>query len=68
MYPAYKESGAVWLGVIPQHWRVGKLKNLRNALAHGVRSHGERADESARTIANEISLRKVLKDLRNKLF
>lgn len=47
---------------------VGKLKNLRNALAHGVRSHGERADESARTIANEISLRKVLKDLRNKLF
>ncbi|MBK8016314.1 MAG: restriction endonuclease subunit S [Betaproteobacteria bacterium] len=28
MYPAYKESGAVWLGVIPQHWRVGKLKNL----------------------------------------
>ncbi len=47
---------------------AGQLKNLRNALAHGVRSHGEQADESAKTIADESSLRKVLKALRNKLF
>lgn len=47
---------------------AGRLKNLRNALAHGVRSHGEQADESAKTIADESSLRKVLKELRNKLF
>jgi hypothetical protein len=51
-----------------KHRRSGKLKNLRNALAHGVRSHGEQADESARTIADESRLRKVLKELRNKLF
>jgi CRISPR-associated DxTHG motif protein len=47
---------------------AGQLKNLRNALAHGVRSHGEQADESATTIAEESSLRKVLNTLRNKLF
>jgi CRISPR-associated Csx2 family protein len=47
---------------------AGQLKNLRNALAHGVRLQGEKADESAKTIAQEGSLRKVLKELRNKLF
>jgi len=47
---------------------AAQLKNLRNALAHGVRSHGEQADESAKIIADESSLRKLLKELRNKLF
>lgn len=25
-YPAYKDSGVEWLGVIPEHWKVIKLK------------------------------------------
>lgn len=25
-YPAYKDSGVEWLGEIPDHWRLGKLK------------------------------------------
>jgi len=47
---------------------VGQLKNLRNALAHGVRARGEDSDETTETIADEHSLRKLLKELRNKLF
>ena len=25
-YPAYKDSGYEWIGEIPNHWRIGKLK------------------------------------------
>ena len=27
-YPAYKDSGVAWLGEIPEHWEVVKLKRL----------------------------------------
>lgn len=27
-YPSYKESGIAWIGKIPNHWLVGKLKHL----------------------------------------
>jgi type I restriction enzyme S subunit len=27
-YPAYKPSGVEWLGEVPQHWEVKKLKNI----------------------------------------
>lgn len=26
-YPAYKESGAEWLGSVPLQWGVGRLKS-----------------------------------------
>ncbi|MCL5952079.1 MAG: restriction endonuclease subunit S [Chloroflexi bacterium] len=29
-YPAYKDSGATWLGQIPAHWEVKRLKNIAN--------------------------------------
>ena len=31
-YPAYKDSGQLWLGQVPQHWEVARLKThlLRN--------------------------------------
>lgn len=35
-YPAYKPSGVEWLGDVPEHWEVKKLKHLtrfRNGLA-----------------------------------
>jgi type I restriction enzyme S subunit len=27
-YPAYKDSGVMWLGEVPEHWEVKKLKNI----------------------------------------
>jgi type I restriction enzyme, S subunit len=27
-YPKYKESGVPWLGKVPEHWEVGKLRNV----------------------------------------
>ncbi|MBE9091127.1 restriction endonuclease subunit S [Microcystis aeruginosa LEGE 11464] len=27
-YPTYKDSGVEWLGAIPEHWKVKKLKNV----------------------------------------
>src|SRR6185437_238608 len=46
-YPAYKDSGIPWLGPVPAHWRVMKLKQacLRSAL------YG--ANEPASNYANE---------------
>jgi type I restriction enzyme S subunit len=29
-YPAYKDSGVQWLGDVPEHWAVGKLRTLLN--------------------------------------
>ena len=29
-YPAYKDSGVEWLGEIPEHWEVKKMKFLCN--------------------------------------
>jgi len=28
LYPTYKDSGVEWLGAIPEHWKVKKLKNV----------------------------------------
>ncbi|PNK01769.1 hypothetical protein CEP10_18400, partial [Cylindrospermopsis raciborskii S07] len=27
-YPAYKDSGVEWLGKIPEHWEVKRLKDV----------------------------------------
>lgn len=29
-YPAYKDTGAEWLGPVPEHWKVGPFKQLVN--------------------------------------
>lgn len=29
-YPTYKESGIAWLGKVPEHWEVKRLKNAAN--------------------------------------
>ncbi len=35
-YPAYKDSGVSWLGQVPEHWRVLKLRHvLRQVTARG---------------------------------
>jgi len=27
-YPAYKDSGVPWLGKVPEHWEVRRVKTL----------------------------------------
>lgn len=29
-YPAYKDSGVEWLGRVPQHWQIKRLKHIAN--------------------------------------
>ena len=38
-YPEYKESGVEWVGKIPAHWEVQKLKYVANILPSNVDKH-----------------------------
>ncbi len=41
-YPAYKDSGVEWLGRVPEHWRVSRLRhNIFSPLAYGANESGE---------------------------
>ena len=45
-YPAYKDSGVEWLGAVPAHWDVRRLKQIcrmgyGDSLADGVRQDGK---------------------------
>ena len=49
-YPAYKPSGLPWLGDIPAHWEVHKLKNKAKVTFSSVDKH---------TLEGEVSVRLV---------
>ena len=36
-YPAYKDSGVLWLGEVPEHWEVARLIIRDVALFKGAR-------------------------------
>ena len=38
-YPEYKESGVEWIGEIPKHWEVKKLKYVAKILPSNVDKH-----------------------------
>ena len=41
-YPATKDSGVTWLGEVPEHWKVRKLRNLPDLATERDRPvHGE---------------------------
>jgi type I restriction enzyme S subunit len=41
-YPAYKDSGVPWLGQVPEHWEVRRLRNLcRTPIKNGVGESGQ---------------------------
>ena len=46
-YERYKESGVEWLGEVPAHWEVQRLKNLIDRIESGtsVNSVDTPADE-----------------------
>ncbi len=42
-YPKYKDSGVQWLGEVPEHWEVKKLKNLFRCFGGGTPSKSNAA-------------------------
>ena len=40
-YPAYRDSGVEWLGEIPAHWEVGRLKTTASVQLSNVDKHSE---------------------------
>ncbi|MEB2307916.1 MAG: restriction endonuclease subunit S [Candidatus Brocadiaceae bacterium] len=46
-YPSYKPSGVEWLGEIPEHWEVRKLKwILQESLKYGANESGELGNDN----------------------
>lgn len=45
-YPEYKESGVPWLGEIPSHWQVSRLKNSILSAQNGVWGSEIEGDEN----------------------
>lgn len=39
-YPTYKDSGIDWMGDIPEHWEVKKLKHMSRKVGSGVTPRG----------------------------
>lgn len=39
-YAAYKESGAAWMGDIPEHWKFVRVKDLISKITSGVTPRG----------------------------
>ena len=37
-YPAYKDSGVEWLGEVPEHWQLPKLKHVARFSGGGTPS------------------------------
>jgi len=38
-YPKYKDSGVEWLGKVPEHWEIDKLKHVSNVIFSNVDKH-----------------------------
>jgi type I restriction enzyme S subunit len=35
-YPVYKESGAEWIGKVPEHWLIGRLGDSCMSISTGT--------------------------------
>lgn len=44
-YPKYKDSGAQWLGEVPEGWKVLELRRFIRFITSGSRGWAERYDE-----------------------
>jgi len=47
-YPSYKDSGAEWLGKIPAHWEVRRLKNIASVELSNVDKKSVEGQDSVR--------------------
>lgn len=48
-YPCYQDSGVEWLGKVPKHWRIDRLKASIASARNGI--WGEEADGGEADIA-----------------
>jgi len=56
-HPAHKPSGVEWLGDVPAHWEVRRLRNLVEMRASNVDKHVRDEEESVR-LCNYVDLYK----------
>ena len=47
-YPAYKDSGVEWLGQIPAHWEMRRLRNAVVMRVSNVDKHSKEGEQSVR--------------------
>lgn len=47
-YPVYKDSGVEWLGEIPEHWEIKKLKHISDSFPSNVDKHGKVNEKQVR--------------------
>ena len=47
-YPAYKPSGVPWLGEVPEHWEVRRLRNVIDMRVSNVDKHLKEDEEPVR--------------------
>ncbi|WP_217125617.1 restriction endonuclease subunit S [Hydrogenophilus thiooxidans] len=47
-YPAYKDSGVPWLGEVPEHWEVRRLRNIVKMRVSNVDKHSKEGEEPVR--------------------
>ena len=45
-YPQYKDSGVEWLGVVPAHWAVERLKLSTKSCQNGIWGNDAQGDEN----------------------
>ena len=56
-YPAYKDSGVPWLGEVPEHWGVRRLRNVAEMRVSGVDKH-TKDDEQPVRLCNYVDVYK----------
>lgn len=47
-YPAYKDSGVEWLGQVPEHWEVRRLRTIVEMRVSNVDKHSREGEEPVR--------------------
>jgi len=47
-YPAYKESGLPWLGEVPEHWQVRRMRNVAEMRVSNVDKHAKEDEQPVR--------------------
>lgn len=47
-YPAYKDSGVPWLGEVPAHWEVRRVRNIVEMRVSNVDKHSKDGEEPVR--------------------
>ncbi len=47
-YPAMKDSGVAWLGEVPEHWEVRRLRNLADMRVSNVDKHTKEGEQPVR--------------------